>query len=267
MDPRITDPRTLVVFAGPSLAASPLLGPLADVLRPPVRAGDLTEATRQLEAGAHVLIVDGEFGQSQAITLTEIRTAVDAGFHLWGAASMGALRAAECAPLGMAALGTIAGAYLSGDLVADDEVALAYDPDTYEPFTVPLVNVRRLTGVLTAWGATTQEEAARVLTAARAVHFRQRTFAALRRIVENSLTGGAAIVARHLLEPGARPLWDAKLADAEAAVTHVLRARAEGRTPQDAQQTRRGGPPRAVPADVTALHTPETLLAPDRVAL
>ncbi|MGW1839798.1 TfuA-like protein [Streptomyces sp. NPDC002067] len=244
---------TLAVFAGPSLAGSPFTGPLAPFLRPPVRAGDLRTTAAGLAPGAVLLVIDGEFGQSQAVTLTEIREALDAGFRVYGAASMGALRATECAPLGMTGLGSVAAAYAAGHLVGDDEVALLYDPDDYGPLTVPLVNVRRLAALLAGWGADAADRD-RFLAAARELHFRRRTFAALRRAADATLPGPAADAARGLLEPPARRVWDVKLADAEAAVSTVL----TGRIPAP----RHDAAP--VPAGYAALLDPEAVPGTER---
>ena len=46
-----------------------------------------------------------------------------AGTQVFGAASMGALRAAELAPFGMIGVGAIFAAYRDGRLTGDDEVA------------------------------------------------------------------------------------------------------------------------------------------------
>ena len=55
---------------------------------------------------------------------------------------MGALRASELDVYGMEGVGEIYRAYKRGDLVSDDEVALIFDPFTWEPRSEPLVNIR-----------------------------------------------------------------------------------------------------------------------------
>ena len=47
-----------------------------------------------------------------------------------GAASMGALRAVEMSRFGMIGVGTIFRWFRDARLVAEDELAVAYDPDT-----------------------------------------------------------------------------------------------------------------------------------------
>jgi hypothetical protein len=215
------DPAATAIFAGPSLAGSPFAGLLRERIHPPLCAGDLTMVTRTLSPGSRLLIIDGEFGQSQAVTPTEIREATEAGFRVYGASSMGALRAVECAAVGMVGLGHVYADYAAGRIVADDEVALTYNPETYAPFTVPLVNVRRYLGLLGGFGASPDARSA-IFQEARAVHFRERSFTALGKLAEHALPREVADAARGLLEQPARRLWDVKLADAELAITAVL---------------------------------------------
>ena len=129
-----------IVFAGPSLARLP--APLRERidLRPPVRRDDLT-ALLKLPPGRAV-IIDGLFGQSLAVTPTECRELLLAGWTLWGASSMGALRASELWSLGMMGVGDIYLMMRSGVVTADDEVAVGYHPDTHEELTASLVHVR-----------------------------------------------------------------------------------------------------------------------------
>jgi hypothetical protein len=61
---------------------------------------------------------------------------------VFGAASMGALRAVECRAHGAVPLGAIAAMYARGVLEGDDEVAVLMHPDTFAALTVPVVNVR-----------------------------------------------------------------------------------------------------------------------------
>ena len=58
----------------------------------------------------------------------EILWALARGVHVFGAASMGALRAAELHAFGMVGVGRIFAAYRDGELEADDEVAVLHGP-------------------------------------------------------------------------------------------------------------------------------------------
>ena len=55
---------------------------------------------------------------------------------------MGALRASELDSYGMVGVGRIYQWYRDGVLEADDEVAVTTNPETFEPVSDPLVNIR-----------------------------------------------------------------------------------------------------------------------------
>lgn len=114
-----------VLFAGPSLfdAHADLSG---IECRPPARQGDLHDA---VNAGANVIgLLDGYFDAVASVWHKEILFALSRGIRVLGGASMGALRAAECAVYGMEPVGEIARAYCDGILEDDDAVALVHAP-------------------------------------------------------------------------------------------------------------------------------------------
>ena len=154
-----------VVFVGTSLpgpAAQRLL-PGAEI-RPPIRRGDLLPL---LARGVRtVAIIDGVFHQTLAVSPREVRQALEAGVTVFGAASIGALRAAELHTLGMIGVGTVFAWYRDGAVIADDEVALLFDPETCRSLTVPLVNVRHALSRAAQEGLLTADEAAAMLTTA-----------------------------------------------------------------------------------------------------
>lgn len=174
-------------FAGPSAVG--LDFPSSWERRPPIRHGDL-----QALAGEHpcrIVIIDGEFGQALPITVTEIRDALLRGDAVYGCSSMGALRAAECEPLGMVGTGWVTEQLRSGAVVADDEVALLYDPETYQNFTVPAVNLRWLVSCLASEGILDSADAELIRTQLHAIPFRDRT----RRAISDRLAGLAGQLA------------------------------------------------------------------------
>lgn len=166
-----------VVFLGPSLNSSEAATHFKAQYLPPIRRGDLP---RVIAGGAQAIgIVDGEFGQSLAVSVMEICAGLKQGVRIWGAASMGALRAAECQAAGMIGVGWIFQNYVDGFLRADDEVALLFDPRNYRATTIPLVNIRW--GLQTALAAGVISESAEplLLNAARSIRYTERTVAAL----------------------------------------------------------------------------------------
>ncbi len=89
---------------------------------------------------------------------------------------MGALRAAELDTLGMEGVGEIYRAYREGRLVADDEVALLFDPETFIPLSEPLVNIRATLQQALACGVISADAAGALLDAARGLYFPERTY-------------------------------------------------------------------------------------------
>ncbi|MDH6622929.1 hypothetical protein M2271_000716 [Streptomyces sp. LBL] len=220
----MTRPST-IVFTGPSLRPADLvkLRALAaktghDLdLRPPVRRLDLVEV---VDAGGsnRVLILDGEFGQSLAVSIAEIRSVLAAGQPLAGASSMGALRAVECRTLGMTGSGWVYEQYLSGAIESDGDVALLFDPEDYSPVTVPLANVRWLLDQTEL----SAEEAQQALRVAHGVHFRDRRPSYLLRRWKERLPASVVELLEPELADDRRDTWDRKRLDALEAVRAVL---------------------------------------------
>ncbi|MFF4323442.1 TfuA-like protein [Streptomyces sp. NPDC001568] len=120
-------PRTArtVVTIGPTLTRAEVLRHLPDAeVREPVAAGQVLRW--DLRRGDRLLVVDGLFLQSRAVRHKELLALLDLGVEVYGASSMGALRAAELAPFGMVGIGSVFRAYRDGEIVADDEVALVH---------------------------------------------------------------------------------------------------------------------------------------------
>lgn len=166
-----------VVFAGPSLAG--VAAPLGIALRPPAEAGDLYRAAR---GGARVIgLVDGAFEDRPTVWHKEILWALDQGVRVFGAASIGALRAAECAAFGMEGVGEIFARCRDGLLEDDHELALAYAPAElgYAALSEPLVNVRATLAAAEAAGVLDAASAAALVSTAEATPFKALTWTAL----------------------------------------------------------------------------------------
>lgn len=153
---------TAVVFAGitlPHAEASAILGTAE--IRPPVKAGDLDH----LQGGSTVAIIDGELNGSALLPADEIRRAIARGFDVRGASSVGALRAAELRHEGMAGVGWVYEAFCTGRIKGSNEIAVVYDPCSYRPLTIPLVNLRFCLDGLVTCGGITADEAAHAMMA------------------------------------------------------------------------------------------------------
>src|SRR5688500_4258860 len=105
----LTYPTPPVVVAGLSLTLEEVRCCLHADVRPPVKAGDLDG----LGPGSTVAIIDGELDAVALIPNDEIRRALARGIEVHGAASVGAMRAAELAADGMQGIGWVYGAFLS----------------------------------------------------------------------------------------------------------------------------------------------------------
>jgi TfuA protein len=164
--------RQVVVFAGPSAAGIPAAERSVLVMRPPAIRGDLDALVDG--PPCRVLLLDGLFGQSLAVSVLECVRVMSAGFELWGASSLGALRAAETWSHGMIGVGDVYLMLRSYDGCSDDEVAVAYHPETFQELTVSLVQVRALIRVLTTRGLVMPGQAEELLAAAREIYWYER---------------------------------------------------------------------------------------------
>lgn len=134
------DASEIVVFLGPSLSREKAEQIVSADFRPPAKRGDIQQAARE---GARIIcLIDGVFFQECSVAHKEVIYALEAGARVLGASSMGALRASELDVYGMEGVGMIYEAYKNGRLVSDDEVALTFDPFSFEPSSEPLVNIR-----------------------------------------------------------------------------------------------------------------------------
>lgn len=153
----MTTTRPVIVFLGPTMPPALAAAQLPALYLPPCRMGDIYQAVRDLDPAA-IGIVDGYFESTPAVWHKEIMYALSRGIPVWGASSMGALRAAELAPFGMQGVGAIFDDFASGRLTDDDEVAVVHGAaqDGYRLLSDPMVNLRHglaaaeRAGILTA---------------------------------------------------------------------------------------------------------------------
>jgi hypothetical protein len=129
------------VFIGPTLSIANARAFLDAQYLPPASRGDIYRASK-LEPRIIVLI-DGAFESGAAVLHNEILWALSQGIGVLGAASIGALRAAELEPFGMMGIGEIFEAYRDHSLERDDAVAVVHGPEElgYPLLTIALVDV------------------------------------------------------------------------------------------------------------------------------
>jgi hypothetical protein len=166
----------LIVFVGPSLRDLSPWRHRGMTFRAPAKCGDVLQAA--IRRPAAIGLIDGYLETAPAPWHKELLFALSQGIAIFGAASIGALRAAEMAPFGMVGIGRIYEQYRRGALEADDEVAVLHGPAEagYPVLTQPLVNIRATLELARASGALADQDAATILAAARALFYKDRTW-------------------------------------------------------------------------------------------
>lgn len=206
----------IIVFLGPSLDPESARAILDATYLPPARRGDIQAAASD---GARIIgLIDGVFFQDCAVAHREILAALRAGVRVVGASSMGALRAAELDTLGMEGVGEIYRAYREGRIVADDEVALVFDPETGVSLSDPLVNIRATLDAAVDEGVLDPGAARAILDAGRRLYFPERTYDTVADAAEPVIGVDAAERFRSFAEGRA---VDQKRIDAVVALTYI----------------------------------------------
>lgn len=144
------DLERIICYLGPSLPLAKARAILPDATYlPPAKQGDIVTHVINYQP-TRIILIDGEFRQNLSVWHKELVYALQfPGVKaIYGASSMGALRAAELDFLGMIGIGRIYGWYRDGVTEDDSEVALSYavregpEGPIYYPATVPLVDIR-----------------------------------------------------------------------------------------------------------------------------
>ena len=166
-------PRT-VLFTGPSLHPQEAQCLIDATVLPPIKRGDLASIV-SLDPEV-IAIIDGEFYQSLAVSPKEILPFLERGVRVYGAASMGALRAVELERFGMIGVGRVFRLFRSGLLDCDDEVTLTYCPWSYAAISEPLVNTRYALRSSVRRRILTRAEAETIIGTLKADYFPERTW-------------------------------------------------------------------------------------------
>nr|WP_284739421.1 TfuA-like protein [Rhizobium sp. CG5] len=186
-------------FAGPDLE-----------IRPPACQGDVMRAVAD---GATVIgLIDAQFEYVTPVWHKELLFALSNNIQVFGAASMGALRAAECAPFGMIGIGRIFEDFISGRRVDDADVALSHGPAelNYLALSVPIVSVDSTLEQVCELRLLSAQRCSEIAAAARSVFFKDRSWkriaqaagldwAALRPIIEQAWVDQKRLDALELL--------------------------------------------------------------------
>ena len=210
----------VIVFLGPTLPVAAARRVLNADYRPPVAQGDVLRAV--MDRPAAIAIIDGYFENVPAVWHKEILFAMSQGIPVLGAASMGALRAAELAAFGMEGAGAIFDAYADGRLEDDDEVAVTHGPAElgYPSLSEAMVNIRRTLSDAHAAGVLSVPTRRRLQEIAKDLSYRDRNYGRmLREAEEEADIDPAEIVAFREWLPTGRA--DQKREDALTLLTRV----------------------------------------------
>ncbi|OHV78066.1 TfuA-like protein [Ensifer sp. LCM 4579] len=170
----------ILVFLGPTLRLAEAESVLDAIYLQPAAQGDMLLAAHAFRPRAMVLI-DGQFEDRPAVRHKEILWAMAQGIAVIGAASMGALRAAELNAFGMVGVGLIYRWYRRWQLAPDDAVAVHSGPAElgFLPLTDSLIDLQRTFSAWMRKRRITPIERDELTKAARSLNFRERTLAAV----------------------------------------------------------------------------------------
>ncbi len=202
-------PERFAVFVGPSCARELVGQYLSADFFPPASRGDLASAVRRGYDG--FVLIDGYMVTRYSPSPQEVFDVLATGAPVFGASSVGALRAVELRAFGMVGVGWVYRGYLSGRLDRDDDLVSTIDPDQGDrAMSIPLVRIRYAVAMLQAKGRVSQRAGAQLIDALGADYFPRRS--ASRVLVHAQSIGIDDDTARELLSPA----FDVKALDAIA---------------------------------------------------
>jgi len=163
------------VFLGPSLDIDTARSILPDaVYLPPASRGDIEKAVS--DGFEIICLIDGVFFEQCSVGHREILGALRQGIKIFGASSMGALRASEMRSFGMVGIGEVYGLYDKKILESDDEVAIVCDPFSNRPLSEALVNIRATLQKAESDSILTSEECGLFLKESASTYYPERTY-------------------------------------------------------------------------------------------
>ena len=171
----------IIIYAGLSLSFSEAKEILNSddnnevIYKRPIQRGDLSLAMK--ENPDIIGIIDGVFHQNSAVGHKEILNAIKNGIEVYGASSMGALRASELDTLGMTGIGYVYNQYASGEVDSDDDVAVMLDSETLEALSEPLINMKYVFTNAVTENIITEDEKDELLQIAKETFYPKRNYA------------------------------------------------------------------------------------------
>jgi hypothetical protein len=163
-----------VVFLGPTLPIATARAVCDATYLPPVCQGDILRAAQSRPPA--IAIIDGIFANAPTIRHREILWVLSQGIPIFGAASMGALRAAELADHGMIGHGVIYRWYRRFPMAPDDAVAITHAPREIgsAPLSDAMVDIRQSLKTAHRSGRITDAQYAHYVQKSKKSHFSNR---------------------------------------------------------------------------------------------
>lgn len=203
---------TTCIFTGPTLSAEDAADTFDAIYLPPVKQGDVYRVASRQKPRV-IGIIDGYFQQVPSVWHKEILWAMEQGVHLFGSASMGALRAAELDSFGMQGIGKVFQAYRDGMLGPyedelfedDDEVAVIHGPAElgYMAVSEAMVNIRYTLAAAARAGTISTDTRDALVRVGKAMFYPERSYdTLLNRAEEEGLCKGEIEALRDWLPEG-----------------------------------------------------------------
>ena len=132
-----------IIFLGPSLSHEKARKIFQADFRGPAKKGDLLRASGDIDDSTIVCLVDALFLQDYPPSPIEVyQFMLNKNIKLYGAASLGALRAVELEKFGMIGMGKIFELYKKGKLTADDEIAVTFVEGEHQLQSEAMIDIR-----------------------------------------------------------------------------------------------------------------------------
>jgi hypothetical protein len=166
----------ICIFTGPTLPRAEAAKILDAEYLPPAAIGDVYKVAQRRPWA--IGIIDGFFESTPSVWHKEVLWAMAQGIHVFGASSMGALRAAELAAFGMVGVGAIFEGYRDGTIEDDDEVAVVHGPPElgYVQLTEAMVNIRATICKAIAAGVVAPATGAAIIEVAKSLYYKNRSY-------------------------------------------------------------------------------------------
>ncbi|MFB5600547.1 MAG: TfuA-like protein [Nitrososphaeraceae archaeon] len=130
-----------LVFLGPSLSLEKAKAIIQAEFVPPAKKGDFINLTMSSDKRT-IILIDGVFLQDYPPTPIEVFQVIrKPNFQVYGASSLGALRAVELEKFGMKGYGRVFELYKKNIINADDEVAVTFDNE-YNLLSEAMIDIR-----------------------------------------------------------------------------------------------------------------------------